>query len=82
MKKQLLSIITATAMTLSILPINAYAYSKDGDFSSDLEYTYEKYGKEKLWDNFIKYDLRISDYDSLTDEEKANSFFEYLNQIS
>lgn len=50
--------------------INSIAY---GEKYSELKFNSEYYSKEpdfNLWDKFIKYDLCITDYDSLTDEEK------------
>lgn len=50
--------------------INLIAY---GEKYSKLKSNSEYYSKEpdfNLWDKFIKYDLCITDYDSLTDEEK------------
>lgn len=50
--------------------INSIAY---GEKYSKLKFNSEYYSKEpdfNLWDKFIKYDLCITDYDSLTDEEK------------
>lgn len=50
--------------------INSIAY---GEKYSKLKSNSEYYSKEpdfSLWDKFIKYDLYITDYDSLTDEEK------------
>ena len=47
-------------LVFAIIPIpNAYA--------EDTIVNYD------LWNRFIKYDLRITDYDSLSDEEKSRS---------
>lgn len=54
----------------AIIPLNSIAY---GEKYSKLKFNSEYYSKEpdfNLWDKFIKYDLYITDYDSLTDEEK------------
>ncbi len=78
MKTKILSLLTASGMALSALtafPVNAaeefvpYDASEypstcfyDDIYCNPVDYS--------LWDSFIGYDLRIADYDSLTDEEK------------
>ncbi len=60
MKKRLFSIFTATAMTLSAMP---FVVSAENDTNTE------------LWDKFLKYDLCITDFESLTDEEKELCHF-------
>ena len=53
--KKMYTFLVAGILTASSLPINN---------------SYAVQTSEDLWDKFIKYDLCITDYDSLTDEEK------------
>lgn len=62
--------------------INSIAY---GEKYSELKFNSEYYSKEpdfNLWDKFIKYDLCITDYDSLTDEEKELCEFIFKTERS
>lgn len=62
--------------------INSIAY---GEKYSELKFNSEYYSKEpdfNLWDKFIKYDLCITDYDSLTDEEKELCEFIFETECS
>lgn len=54
MKKQIISAMTAAITAIPLCSLQASA--KDPDY--------------RLWDKFLKYDLRITDYSALTDEEK------------
>jgi len=57
MKNKIKSMLLACTMTIACLPFSwTSANAATPDYS--------------LWDKFIKYDLCITDYDSLTDEEK------------
>lgn len=56
MKRKILTLITAFSITAGALPFSCNAYAREIDYS--------------LWDKFIKYDLCITDYDALTDEQK------------
>lgn len=56
MKKKILTFITAFSITAGALPFSCNAYEREIDYS--------------LWYKFIKYDLCITDYDALTDEQK------------
>lgn len=75
--KKIIAMLLTVIFGLSFSPvyvkatkINSIAY---GEKYSELKFNSEYYSKEpdfNLWDKFIKYDLCITDYDSLTDEEK------------
>ncbi len=78
MKNRVLSMITGTAIALSALtafPVNAseeFVLYDAQEYSSACFYDdiYCNHVDYSLWDNFIKYDLRITDYDALAEEEK------------
>ena len=85
MKKKILSLALCAAMSLSSVTVcTSYQeiFAKDYnivEFVSDNVYfpvdilSTDYYSNEidySLWDKFIKYDLCIADYDSLTDKEK------------
>ncbi len=64
-----------TSCFIYVIPHNVSAAFNVYDFvySSDCFYDFEIYTNSidyNLWDKFIKYDLCITDYESLTDEEK------------
>lgn len=67
MKNKFLSTILALSISIFSAPaiysnvINGYAVSQNNT-SKEVDY--------QLWDKFIKYDLCITDYESLTDEQK------------
>lgn len=71
MKNKIFALSVSILMVFdAIIPLNSIAY---GEKYSKLKFNSEYYSKEpdfSLWDKFIKYDLYITDYDSLTDEEK------------
>lgn len=71
MKNKIFALSVSILMVFdAIIPLNSIAY---GEKYSKLKFNSEYYSKEpdfNLWDKFIKYDLYITDYDSLTDEEK------------
>lgn len=71
MKNKIFAMFVSILMIFdAIIPLNSIAY---GEKYSELKFNSEYYSKEpdfNLWDKFIKYDLCITDYDSLTDEEK------------
>ena len=64
MRKRVISLISALTVTI-IGSTSSLSFAVDS--TNDLE----------LWDKFIKYDLCITDYDSLTDEEKELCHFIY-----
>ena len=78
MKKHILSLITALGISSGLIcyaPREASAAFDVGDFSysSDCFYDPEIYTEPvdyDLYERFLKYNLCITDYDSLTDEEK------------
>lgn len=55
MMKKMYTFLIAGILTASSLPISS---------------SYAVQTSEELWNKFIKYDLCITDYDSLTEEEK------------
>lgn len=60
MKNKIITIMLSVIITLSSIPVFT-SNAAEPDYS--------------LWDKFIKYDLCITDYDSLTDEEKELCHF-------
>ena len=69
MKSKIKSIFLACTMTVSCLPFSwTSANAATPDYS--------------LWDKFIKYDLCITDYDSLTNEEKDLCRFIFVTEQS
>lgn len=90
MKTKILSMITGTAIALSALtafPVNAseeFVLYGAQEYSSACFYDdiYCNPVDYSLWDNFIKYDLRITDYEALTDEEKVLCAFIFETERS
>ncbi len=69
MKNKIKSMLLACTMTVSCLPFSwTSANAATPDYS--------------LWDKFIKYDLCITDYDSLTNEEKDLCHFIFVTEQS
>ena len=69
MKKKLSALLACIMVVSGLGSMPAYAFEYDTN-----AYMEEYYSKEvdySLWDKFIKYDLCITDYDSLTDEQKS-----------
>ena len=69
MKKKILSLALCAVMSVCSISasfaVKAESYTEavyNTDNSNEVDYS--------LWDKFIKYDLCITDYDSLTDKEK------------
>lgn len=56
----------STVMLSENITVSAFEY----DTNAYMEEFYSKEVDYSLWDKFLKYDLCITDYDSLTDEEK------------
>ncbi len=65
MKKKLLAVFLTAMITISTIPFSATAF--DDILSKDY---YNKEIDYSLWDKFLKYDLCITDYNSLTEEQK------------
>ena len=83
MKNKIFALSVSILMVFdAIIPLNSIAY---GEKYSELKFNSEYYSKEpdfNLWDKFIKYDLCITDYDSLTDEEKELCEFIFKTERS
>ncbi len=76
MKKKLLTLFLTAMITISAIPFssNIYAieYNMENLFPNEI-FSSSYYNKEvdySLWDKFLKYDLCITDYNSLTEEQK------------
>ena len=65
MKTKIKSMLLALTITVSSVPFSGITAN-----AIDLSDSYTQEVDWSLWERFLKYDLRITDYESLTDEEK------------
>ncbi len=85
MKTRIKAIILALTLTIASVPfvggLNTYGSVEENlDFLSSTNY--EKDIEWDLYDDFIRYDLCITDYDALTDEEKELCEFIFVTERS
>lgn len=84
MKKNILSLVSACVIAVNISGLKAFAYSADTDYAHG-GYSYEHEAVEvdwSLWEDFLKYDLRITDYDSLSENKKMLCEFIYETEMA
>ena len=84
MKKNLLSVISVCAIAMSLaVGMNANAYSAVTDnIHGGNSYDHESAEVDwSLWEDFLKYDLRITDYESLTENKKMLCEFIYKTEM-
>ena len=90
MRKRILSVVTALGISSGLIcyapqETSAVFYVDDFSYSSDCFYDPEIYTEPvdyDLYSRFLKYDLCIADYDTLTDEEKELCKFVFEHERS
>ncbi len=77
MKTKIKAILLALALIVSSIPFTGITAN-----AVDLSESYTQEVDWSLWERFLKYDLCITDYDSLTDEEKELCEFIFVTERS
>ena len=77
--KKIITMIFAIAMAFSCVNIPVYAVNSTST-ETITEITAEN--SQQLWERFIKYDLRITDYSSLSEEEKDLCKFIFETELN